>query len=167
VELEESTHLLMACLAPGDECRDDALDLLTGGDRSAPHRVRWAQWSDVWVLRDPADAAVGVGAAAALTVASGSADVVEIGPIWGAPGWRGHDVELCLAEELLDALRRRGVRRIVAGAGNVDLERIRLLTRAGFRMSHVERDGCTAERGWVARDASGPNRDLLWFDIDL
>lgn len=167
MELEGSTHFLMSCLAPGDDGWERALGLLTGADRSAPHSGRWAQSGDVYVLRDPATTAAGVGAAAALAVASGVGDAVEVGPIWSAPGWPDHDVELCLVEELKDALRRRGVRRIVAGAGHRDVARMALLSRASFRMSHVERDECTAERGWAAQDSRGPNRDVLWFDFDL
>ncbi len=132
------------------------------------HILHWAARVQIYALRDPA-ASPGEGAAAAvLTLPVGSGDTVEIRLVQGAEGWRGHDVELRIVEELADALRARGVRRIVAGVGNAELQPIDLLTRAGFRISYVERDACTPERGWTrVRGDRAHNRDVLWLELEV
>ncbi len=168
VQESTSVHFLLCPAAVGHERREEGLELLTAGRRSAPHVLRWAELGQVYVLWDPAAPAGGGVAAAALTMPVGAGDTVELRLLEAAPAWRDEDVDLRLVEELADALRAVGVRRIMTGVGDLDVRRMHLLTRAGFRMSYVERDACTPERGWGARDGDGPDdRDLLWLDLDL
>lgn len=165
-DLPVDHRFLLQPLAPADGHHHLALDLLTGGSRSVAHVLKWAEAGQVYLLYDPASP-VRAGAAAALTLPVGSGATTEIRLFEFAPDVRRRDVGLRLLMELADALRSQGARREVAGVGNAELDRIELLMRAGFRMAYVERDGCSLERGWVSASDGVPNRDVLWFELDL
>ncbi len=144
-----------------------ALDLLTAGSRSASQVLAWAETGQVYLLFDPASPAAAAAAAAVLTLPVGSGATAEIRVLEIAPRWRGSDVGVRLLWELADALRSLGVRREVAGIGSAELDRIELLTSAGFRMADVERDSCAPGRGG-APSANGPTGcDVLWLEMDL
>ena len=166
-DLSVGHRFLLQPLSPEDGGHQVAVDLLTGGSRSAAHVLDWIETGQVYVLHDPASPPGAGAAATALILPVGSGATAEIRLLEVAPDWRHSDIGLRLLMELADALRSAGVRREVAGAGNAELDRIELLTRAGFRMAYVERDGCSPERGWIPAGDGVPNRDVLWFEIDL
>ena len=160
-------RFLLQRLSPDDGRHQVAVDLLIGGPRSASHVLGWVEAGQVYLLHDPASPACAGAAATVLTLPVGSGATAELRLLEIASHWRHSDVGLRLLMELADALRSQGVRREVAGVGNAELDRIELLTRAGFRVAYVERDGCSPERGWVPAGAGVPNRDVLWFEMDL
>ncbi len=158
-------HLLL-CPALGHRRRREALQLLSGGQSSGPDIVRWAERGQLFLLNDPAAPATEGAAAAALTLPLGTGDTVELRRVEAAQAWRDQGVELRIIEEVADALRSFGVRRIVASVADDGLERLKVLSGAGFRMSYVVRDVCPEGRG----DGSGVgpvHRDLLWMDLEL
>jgi N-acetylglutamate synthase-like GNAT family acetyltransferase len=165
-ELPAARFLLLP-VPVGDERRGGAVGLLAAGPRSVPHVLRWAEIGDIYVLVDPAAPAGDGAVAAVLTLPVGSGTTVELRLIEVAPPWRDSDVGVHLLLELADALRSQGARRAVAGVGNAELDRIDLLTRAGFRMSFVERDSCTAANGWARTEDGALSRDILWFEGHL
>lgn len=144
-----------------------ALMLLLAAGRSESHVRAWAKNGEVFVLEDPAAADDEGPAAAGLTVPVGSGTTVELRLFGVAPSWEADDVGVRMLAQLADAMRSTGVRMIVSGAGNTELDRIATLTRAGYGMTYVERGACTAERGWVGTDMTTPARDVLWFELEL
>lgn len=166
-DLPVSHRFLLQPLSAGDGRHPLAVELLTAGSRSVAHVLEWARTGQVYLLHDPAAPASAGAAAAVLTLPVGSGTTAEIRLLEIAPRWRNSDVGLRLLLELADALRSLGVSREVAGVGNAELDRIDLLTRAGFRMAYVERDSCSPERGWIAAGHGVPNRDVLWLENDL
>jgi hypothetical protein len=166
-DLPVGDRFLLQPVTPGDGRHEAAVKLLTGGWRSVAEVLGWAEGGHVYVLHDPAAPAPAGAAVAVLTVPVGSGATEEIRLLEIAGHGRDSDAGLRLLLELADALRSRGVRRAVAGVGNAEVGRMQLLVRAGFRMTYVERDGCSSERGWIGAGDGVPNRDVLWLEIDL
>lgn len=144
---------LLHAVGPEDRWRDEALALLTG-PRPDPTVVDWVRLGQLYLLRDPAASPADGAVAALLAVPVGGGATVEIRMLRPAPQWTDVNVELRILEQVGDALRGEGVRRMVAGVGNGELARMDLLIRAGFRMAYVERDGRAG-------------RDVLWFETEL
>jgi hypothetical protein len=117
-------------------------------------------WDDgtLWALFDPAAEPDDPPAAVALVGTVGGW-TVELRAV--AAPTEGLTARLLTA--LGDALRRQGIRRVIAAASDADLGQLRTLLRAGFRPTHVERDGCTPQRGWPEH----AGRDLFWLDLAL
>lgn len=158
--------LLRTVAIDADEGRLALALLLTAG-RSELHVRAWARSGLVFVLEDPA-AADGQGpVAVGLTIPVGSGTTVELRLFGVAPSYDEDELGLRMLAEVADTMRSRGVRTIVAGAGNTEFERIATLTRAGYGMTYVERGACTAERGWAATEQTAGARDVLWFELVL
>lgn len=118
----------------------------------------WCLGSDLelWELRD-----VGAGdddepVAAAATCVLGDGRRVRLLALVVDAARRGHGIGRRMIEELVDALRARGVVVLVAAVPMDQVEAIATVQAAGFRPSHVERS-----EGTVV----GPDR--VWFDVEL
>ena len=163
----EPGSLLLRILPPVQAQR--AVPLLCLAGLEELHLRVWADEGQVLVVTDAAAGADEAPLGAALTLPVAAARVVEIRALAVDPAHRGLGIGAYLLEGVADAARASGCRRLLAAATNVDVGSIVLLQRAGFRLTHVERDGCCPERGWSARQPHDhlQARDLLWFDLEL
>jgi hypothetical protein len=72
-------------------------------------------------------------------------------------------------EAVLDELRRRGTHTVVVGTASSGTRQLAFYQRCGFRVSHVERDFFTTEKGYPADLSENgiPTRDMVWMDRTL
>jgi hypothetical protein len=143
-----------------------AVELLSRGGRAEPYVRAWCEEGEVLCLADlaagPGEDLVGV----ALIVPLGRGNTIEVRLLSVAPG--AEQVGPQLLGEVIHAIRAEGPRQAVASASSVDVELQRLLQSAGFRPSHIERDACRPEDGWITEAGTDPvNRDLIWFELAL
>jgi hypothetical protein len=70
---------------------------------------------------------------------------------------------------VLDALTARGVERVTVGTASSGTRQLVFYQRCGFRLSHVERDYFTAEKGYPPdlTEHGLPVRDMVWMDRPL
>ena len=110
---------------------------------------------DLWELRDVTSADDEEPVAAAATCRLGDGRRVRVLAVAVAAAHRRHGIGRRMLEELVDALRARGVLAVVAAVPVDHAPAIGTVGRAGFRPSHVERANGTG------------GRDLVWFDVEL
>jgi hypothetical protein len=142
-----------------DGNRDGALDLLESAGWSRPLLTQWASSATVLELYDPAD---GGPRGAAIVDAVGDATYelrawastldTPVPAVWER-----------LVTAVADALRRSGVRRVIAPVGDAHPQRVALLLATGFRFAAVERDAPCASGG----RPGDRSRDLVWMDQEL
>lgn len=70
---------------------------------------------------------------------------------------------------VLADLRQRGVHRVVVGTANSSIGALAFYQKVGFRLSRIERDYFTAERGYPdgLEEHGIPMRDMVWLEMDL
>lgn len=150
---------------PRGPMRGPVTDLLSQSGRSERHVRDWCEDADVFALYDPTGEADEPPAAALLAERLGGGLTCELRLVVVAPEHRGRQLGIRLVSESGNVLRAQGVRRLVASCANTEVALMWLLQRAGFRYSHVERDGCLPERGWERSERDGVTaRDVVWFD---
>jgi hypothetical protein len=143
-----------------------AIRLLCAAGRAEPYVRAWCDEGRVLCLSDvaadPGEDLVG----AAIVVPLGQGATVEVRVINVAPGDEG--LADRLLGDVLQTIRGQGARRVVASASSLDLALQASLQHVGFRPSHIERDGCRIDHGWLPRDEGRlSNRDLTWFELEL
>ena len=111
---------------------------------------------DVWELRDVAAGDEEGPVAAAATCALGDGRRVRLLAVVVAADRRRQGIGRRIVDELVDALRARGVLVLVAAVPVDEVGAIATVQAAQFRPSHVER-----AEGTVV------GRDLVWFDVQL
>lgn len=76
----------------------------------------------------------------------------------------GHGSRMLRA--VLEALRGAGVTRVVVGTGNAGIGQLAFYQKAGFRLSHIERDFFSSARGYPEgmMENGSPLRDMVWMD---
>jgi ribosomal protein S18 acetylase RimI-like enzyme len=74
-----------------------------------------------------------------------------------------------LVAEVCERLRARGIRRVVVGTATSGIRQLGFYQRLGFRLSRIERDFFSAERGYPAGLSENgiPTRDMAWMDREL
>lgn len=111
---------------------------------------------DLWELRDVACGDEEEPVAAAATCALGDGRRVRLLAVVVADARRGQGIGRRLIDDLVDALRARGVLVLVTAVPVDRGPAIATVQAAGFRPSHVERtEGTTG------------GHDLVWFDVQL
>jgi hypothetical protein len=142
-----------------DDGEAAARALLAVAGWAAPLVDAWAAAGDVLELYDPADGlpcgAAIVGPVEHDTIAL-RAWAVDAQCVDGTAALR-------LVGAIVDLLRRRGTRRVVACVGDADADELATLVAAGFRFAGVERDAALA----TAARPCHASRDLIWMDQDL
>jgi ribosomal protein S18 acetylase RimI-like enzyme len=80
---------------------------------------------------------------------------------------QGRGVGTWLVTEVCDRLRGSG-KRIVVGTASSGVRQLAFYQRLGFRLTHVERDFFTVERGYpLGLEENGiPTRDIVWMDLE-
>lgn len=165
----EEAPLLLRAVPPG-EGLEAAIALLVEADRPEAYVRSWCAQGDVFALCDVASGPGAPPAAAVVVIPVGAGRTVELRVVASSSEVAGTPEPVLrrwLLAEVADALRSSGAQRLVAAASNAELHLVASFQEAGFRVTHVERDGCTVERGWVARREGIAHRDLLWFEQEL
>ena len=147
---------------PPGSGRDAYLPLLLLADDSTDEVRSYYQTGTLYAL-DDAPGGRPVGMILTIDAPDGS---VELKAVAVAESSHGQGVGTGLLLAVLDALRARGVRRVVVGTASAGVGQLAYYQKAGFRLSHVERDFFSAERGYPADLVENgiPVRDMVWMD---
>jgi GNAT superfamily N-acetyltransferase len=96
-------------------------------------------------------------------------DIMELKNMAVTPGLRGSGIGRSLVEAGLAWGAQTGVTQMVVATAAADVDNLRFYQRCGFRLTSVERDAFTRERGYPdAIDIDGiPLRDRVWLDRRL
>ena len=80
---------------------------------------------------------------------------------------QGRGLGSWIVSEVCDRARRAG-RRVVVGTASSGVRQLGFYQRIGFRLTHVERDFFTPERGYPAGLAENgiPTRDMVWMELE-
>jgi GNAT superfamily N-acetyltransferase len=96
-------------------------------------------------------------------------DVAELRAVAVAEPHQGRGLGTWIVTEVCDRLRAGGTRRVVVGTASSGIRQLGFYQRLGFRLSHVDCDFFTQERGYPADDHENgiPVRDMVWMDRSL
>ena len=74
-----------------------------------------------------------------------------------------------LVNEVCARLAARGMRRVVVGTATSGIRQLAFYQRLGFRVTHIERDFFSADKGYPAGLSENgiPTRDMAWMDREL
>lgn len=150
-------------ISPGPE-RDAYWPLLLLADDSEQQVRSYYQTGDLFALENGAGETLGI----VLVVPHGEGEA-ELKAVAVVPERHGQGIGKRLLALVLAELRVCGVRRVVLGTGNSGIGQIAFYQKAGFRLSHIERDVFTPARGYPeGLEENGiPLRDMVWFEQEL
>jgi ribosomal protein S18 acetylase RimI-like enzyme len=82
---------------------------------------------------------------------------------------QGHGIGTWLVDEVCARLRATGVTTITVGTASSGIRQLAFYQRAGFRLTHVERDFFTGDKGYPAgiEENGIPIRDMVWMERSL
>jgi ribosomal protein S18 acetylase RimI-like enzyme len=106
---------------------------------------------------------------AAVLVIDRDADTAELRAVAVAESAQGNGLGSAAVEEVCARLRDRGVRRVVVGTATSGVRQLAFYQRLGFRLTHIERDFFTIEKGYPAglEENGIPTRDMAWMEREL
>jgi ribosomal protein S18 acetylase RimI-like enzyme len=106
---------------------------------------------------------------AGILVVDEAPGVAELRAVAVAEAEQGRGVGTQLVAAVLDVLAARGVERVRVGTASSGVRQLAFYQRCGFRLSHVERDYFTAEKGYPPglSEHGIPVRDMVWMDRTL
>jgi len=148
---------------PG-RAREAWVELLELADEPAPLR----SYLQDGTLYGVVDEASGRPRAAVLTI-DGADGSTELRAVAVAEDEQGTGLGSWLVAEVCERLRARGIRRVVVGTATSGIRQLGFYQRLGFRLSRIERDFFSAERGYPAGLSENgiPTRDMAWMDREL
>lgn len=148
---------------PGPD-REEYRDLLLLADEAEQQVSSYIQHGDLFVLRGDGGELLGV--TLVLYEQPGEAELKAVAV---DERWHGQGIGKRMLARVLTALREAGVRRVTVGTGNSGIGQLAFYQKAGFRLSHVERDFFSEARGYPAGlEENGIQlRDMVWMDHDL
>jgi ribosomal protein S18 acetylase RimI-like enzyme len=123
---------------------------------------------DAGTLYGVVDESSGTPRAAALVI-DVDETVAELRALAVAESEQGAGLGSWLVQEVCTRLFDRGVRRVVVGTATSGVRQLAFYQRLGFRLTHVERDFFTAEKGYPEglTENDIPTRDMAWMDREL
>ena len=150
-------------IEPGAD-RDEWLALLELADEPVPLRG-YLQQGVLYGVRSVDD---GHPSGAVLAIAWDD-HTAELRAVAVAEGKQGTGLGSWLVAEVCDRLRASGTRRVVVGTASSGTRQLAFYQRLGFRLTHIERDFFTDEKGYPADHAENgiPTRDMVWMDLSL
>jgi ribosomal protein S18 acetylase RimI-like enzyme len=106
---------------------------------------------------------------AAILVIDEGPRVAELRAVAVAEAEQGRGVGSQLVAAVLQALAARGVERVTVGTASSGTRQLAFYQRCGFRLTHVERDYFSAEKGYPEglTEHGLPVRDMVWMDRTL
>jgi ribosomal protein S18 acetylase RimI-like enzyme len=95
--------------------------------------------------------------------------VVELRVVAVDEALQGQGIGTLMLNAVLFVLAQRGARRAVVGTASSGVRQLGFYQRCGFRLSHIERDYFTPEKGYPADLSENGilSRDMVWMDRDL
>jgi ribosomal protein S18 acetylase RimI-like enzyme len=102
--------------------------------------------------------------AAVLVIATD--ETAELRAVAVAEPAQGQGLGTAVVQEVLDVLRANGATRVVVGTASSGVRQLAFYQRLGFRLSHVERDFFSRDRGYPddLSEHGIPTRDMVWMD---
>jgi ribosomal protein S18 acetylase RimI-like enzyme len=154
---------VVVTIEPGAE-RDDWVELLGLADEEVPLAAYLQQGVLYGVLDNDRGGRRGV--VLVIDLGDGAA---ELRAVAVAETDQGQGLGSWMVREVLHRLRADGVRRVVVGTASSGLRQLGFYQRLGFRLTHVERDFFTVERGYPPGLSENgiPTRDMLWLEVRL
>lgn len=103
---------------------------------------------------------------AAILVITETPGVAELRAVAVAEAVQGQGVGTLMVNATLFVLAQLGVRRAIVGTASSGIRQLAFYQRCGFRLSHVERDFFTPDKGYPAdlTENGIPIRDMVWMD---
>jgi ribosomal protein S18 acetylase RimI-like enzyme len=163
-------------VVPPGAARDAYWDLLLLADESELAVRSYYQQGDLFVYEEAKSGGRSAeGAAAVLGIVLVIPDddatdgTVELKAVAVTPERHGQRIGQRMLAAVLAALRQRGVPRVIVGTGNSGIGQLAFYQKAGFRLSHIERDFFSPERGYPdgIEENGIPLRDMVWMDQRL
>ncbi len=144
--------------------RDAYLPLFSLADDSIDAVLAYYQTGVLFALDAPTGEPVGI--VLALDRPDGA---VELKAVAVVESLHGRGVGTRMLDAVLDALRVRGVRRVVVGTSSSGIGQLAYYQKAGFRLVSIERDYFGPDRGYPPGIVENgiPLRDMVWMDQDL
>ncbi len=150
-------------IAPG-RARDAWVELLELADEPVPLRA-YLYDGTLYGVVDPDTGRP----RAAVLVIDLDRETAELRAVAVDEATQGAGVGSAIVEEVCARLRSRGVERVVVGTATSGVRQLAFYQRLGFRLSHIERDFFTADKGYPAGLSENgiPIRDMAWMDRRL
>jgi ribosomal protein S18 acetylase RimI-like enzyme len=106
---------------------------------------------------------------AAVLVIDAGAGVAELRAVAVAEPDQGSGLGSWLVETVCARLAARGTGRVIVGTATSGVRQLAFYQRLGFRLTHIEPDFFTAEKGYPdGLEENGiPTRDMAWMTRDL
>jgi ribosomal protein S18 acetylase RimI-like enzyme len=159
--MNEDAPVSLEHVRPGPE-REAFVPLLLLAD-AEPQVRDYLQRGDLYALRGPNREPLGVTLVLPDSAELGTA---ELRAVAIDPTQHNRGLGRRMLADVLAELRARGFRRSVVGTSNAGIGQIAFYQKAGFRISRIERDYFTLEKGYDPdeRENGLPHRDMIWFD---
>ena len=147
-------------IAPGAP-REHWVELLELADEPEPLR-RYLQQGELFGVVDPE---AGAPQAAVLVIDLGGGRS-ELRAVAVAESAQGRGLGTWIVAEVCDRLRADEVRAVIVGTASSGVRQLAFYQRLGFRLTHVERDYFSAEKGYPASlsEIGIPTRDMVWME---
>ena len=157
------TDYTLIDVPPGAE-RERFLPLLLLADESLDQVRSYMQSGELYALVERDGNAVGI----VLTIPA-EHGAVELKAVAVDQAQQNRGIGRRLLAAVIEDLRKRGVRRAIVGTANAGIGQLAYYQKAGFRLSHIERDFFSPARGYptVMEDNGIRLRDMVWMDLEL
>lgn len=106
---------------------------------------------------------------AAILVIEDRPGVVELRAVAVDEAVQGQGIGTLLVRTVLFVLAQRGARTATVGTASSGVRQLAFYQRLGFRLTHVERDYFSPEKGYPAdlEEHGIRTLDMVWMDLDL
>jgi ribosomal protein S18 acetylase RimI-like enzyme len=144
--------------------RDAYLPLFSLADDSVDAVLAYYQTGTLFALDAPTSEPVGI-----VLALDQPNSAVELKAVAVVESLHGRGVGTRMLRAGLDALRSRGVRRVVVGTSSSGIGQLAYYQKAGFRPVWIERDYFGPDRGYRPGIVENgiPLRDMVWMDQDI
>lgn len=152
----------LRCIPPSE--REPFTSLLLLADESEQQVRSYMHRGELYAYADAPNAEP-----AGVVLAIEHGESVELKAVAVRADQQGRGVGLRMLRAVLDALRERGVRKVIVGTANAGIGQLAYYQKAGFRLSHIERDFFTPARGYPEHmeDNGIRLRDMVWMEQSL
>jgi ribosomal protein S18 acetylase RimI-like enzyme len=150
-------------MIPTGAAREGWFELLELADEAAPLRG-YLQQGTLFGIVDPEGEPQ-----AAILVVDLDGGRSELRAVAVAESAQGRGLGSWIVAEVCGRLRADGVRTVVVGTASSGVRQLAFYQRLGFRLTSIERDYFTSEKGYPAELSENgiPTRDMVWMERSL